>query len=465
MYTHSNIVADIVRFARSSDIAVSANSAQLLAYAQDFGHMTSSEPICILQPKNSLELLEIIQMAKDWKIPITPRGRGLSQSGQSLSPQGISLDMTKMMDVHFISDSLVRCEAGCTWRQLIQESAARSTIPHVLPLNLDLTVGGTLSAGGFGASSFKYGPAIAHVVELEVVIGTGEIISCSSEHRPDVFHSALGGQGRCGVITAATIRLKSLSESIRTYYLAYNDIETLLHDQHWLETQANVLFVEGFCIKSCHGLRLAKEGRQPFFYWSYGLHVSIDINSRKDDNDDSQDWLSELHFDQRLLVEETTMLEYLSRYDARFQVMRNKSQWNSPHPWFEAFLSPESALQLIPQYLEMLPAYMGDGHRILSFPKTDISPLFMQPNSAQVIAFAVLPMAVPASKLLEVREVLETMNTLLTQQGGKRYLSGWLGDFDEHRIQQHYASKYQYWRELKASLDPDSVFQSLLFRT
>src|SRR5437588_9356342 len=79
--------------------------------------------------------------------------------------------------------------------------------PPVLTDYLELTVGGTLSAGGIGGTSHRHGPQVDHVRELEVVTGTGEIVTCSPASNTAVFSGALAGYGQAGIITRATIPL------------------------------------------------------------------------------------------------------------------------------------------------------------------------------------------------------------------------------------------------------------------
>src|SRR5262249_10454699 len=67
-----------------------------------------------------------------------------------------------------------------------------------------LSVAGTLSVGGFPAMN-TLGLQIDHVSQLEVVTGTGDLVTCSPQQDSDLFEVMLGGLGQCGVITPATI--------------------------------------------------------------------------------------------------------------------------------------------------------------------------------------------------------------------------------------------------------------------
>lgn len=465
MSVTQDLIADIVSFANCNDIICVLDKYNLGKHRQDFGHLTSGGPQCILQPRDLGEITAILEMANLNRLVITPRGGGLSQSGQSISPGGVSLDLSCCADISIEQTNplRVKCGGGATWRQIMQHCSPLGSLPFVMPLNLDLTVAGTLSAGGFGTSSYRFGPAIAHVLELEVVTGAGESVLCSPTQRPEVFHSVLGGLGRCGVIASVTLSLRAFKAKTETYYLLYNDIEQFLADQQWLSTQSSINYLEGFCSSSVQGLKLTSKGRQPFFHWQYGLHVGQEFEG--DMGQHKQAFLSQLHYQQLLISEEASTTEFLSRYDARFQQMRRSRAWEQAHPWFECFLPLDTAAKIILQCLEELPHYFGDGHRVMYCSGTDISPIFMQPDSSEMVAFAVLPTGISSHDLPEALRCLSKLDQLVTEFGGKRYLSGWLGEMTTLRWQQHYGQQFHYWQSLKTMLDPNHVLQSGLFAT
>src|SRR5260370_17546954 len=101
----------------------------------------------------------------------------------------------------------VEVSSGVLWRTLLQATLARGLTPPVLPDYLDLSIGGVLSVGGIGGTSYRYGAIVDHVLELQVVTGMGELETCSPTQQRDLFESVLPGLGQCGVIVKATLRL------------------------------------------------------------------------------------------------------------------------------------------------------------------------------------------------------------------------------------------------------------------
>ena len=84
-------------------------------------------------------------------------------------------------------------------------------------------VGGVLSVGGLGEDSFRHGTVASAVVELEVVTGMGEIVTCSRELHADLFAACLGGFGQFGIITRVKMGLIAVPARQRLCRLLYTD--------------------------------------------------------------------------------------------------------------------------------------------------------------------------------------------------------------------------------------------------
>src|ERR1700730_4551116 len=96
---------------------------------------------------------------------------------------------------------------GATWFDIVNLSLPKGMTPPVLPDTLFLTVGGTLSVGGGGETSYRLGAQVDHVLEMDVVTGKGNLVTCAPESQSELFHAVLAGMGQCGFITRARLRL------------------------------------------------------------------------------------------------------------------------------------------------------------------------------------------------------------------------------------------------------------------
>jgi cytokinin dehydrogenase len=171
-----------------------------------------------------------------------------------------------------------------------------------------LTVGGTLSAGGIGSNSHRYGSSTASVLAIEAVTGDAQRHSCSPQDLPDLFDALLGGQGRCGIIASVTLQLRPFRSQVTLYQLQYDQLAPWLADQQTLKTDPAVSHIEGFCLTAPSG------------QWQYKLNVAIEHDEQPDGGKFA---LETLQYDQLLEVSQFATVDFLARYDGRFQAMHS----------------------------------------------------------------------------------------------------------------------------------------------
>ncbi|HMJ13250.1 MAG TPA: FAD-binding protein [Polyangiaceae bacterium] len=202
-----------------------------LTYAQDYGQIIHERPLAVLLPGSVEDILRMLRFARYHGLRIAARGQGHQPFGQAQVEGGIVIDMRALGKIRAISDERVDVDAGADWRAVVHAASRHGRTPPVLPAYLGLTVGGTLSIGGIGVTSFRHGAQIDHVLELQVVTGDGRVLSCSERKHPDLFEAALAGQGQCGIITRAVLRLVPAQPMIREYLLPYAALAPLLEDE------------------------------------------------------------------------------------------------------------------------------------------------------------------------------------------------------------------------------------------
>ncbi|EHA8591298.1 putative Cytokinin dehydrogenase 5 [Cocos nucifera] len=120
------------------------------------------------------------------------------------------------------------------WIDVLQETLKYGLAPRSWTDYLYLTVGGTLSNAGVSGQAFLHGPQISNVYELDVITGKGEMVTCSEDHKPDLFFAVLGGLGQFGIITRARIALEPAPQMVRWVRLIYTNFEAFARDQEKL---------------------------------------------------------------------------------------------------------------------------------------------------------------------------------------------------------------------------------------
>lgn len=445
-------------------LSVDTSESELASLGGDFGRLVQGRALAAVHPSTTEHLLAVVAWARRHGQKLTVRGGGMSQSGQSVANESVSVDMsrcTELGEPNLVARTIV-CGAGATWRQVLNRTLPSRLAPAVAPLNLNLTVAGTLSAGGFGSSSHRNGLAASSIVSAEVVLGNGEVVRCSARTRRDVFDAVFGGVGRVGIIRAVEIPLEQVPETLRTYFLVYEDLETMLADQVAIVASGQAVHLESFCSASIQGLRRGPSGkRQPLTHWLYGLHVTIAAHEAAPTS--AKELFPGLRFSKQLHVEdETDYAAFASRYDVRFEGMRATGAWEQAHPWFEALLPFDNAAAVVRRALEILPPFIGDGHRLLLLGESDAPAAMAFPSGRPVVIFGVFPVGIPPAFRAPALAALASLNETVAAAGGKRYVSGWVFEMSSAAWQAHYGASYPGLLEARERLDPDRIFRSML---
>jgi cytokinin dehydrogenase len=420
--------------------------------------LASGKSVGVAQPTSPEQLARLIECAAQRGLRVCVRGAGLSQSGQSIPEDGLTLSTRGLREIDLLPDS-VRCGAGVTWRELSERLAPFAKAPRVAPLNLDLTIGGTLSAGGFGATSHRHGLAVSNVRAVDVVLGDGRYVHATRSEASEVYNAVLGGAGQFGVIVTAELELRTIKPHVRTFFFSHERIEDMLATQTALAAKAD--YLEGFCAATVHGLRKGPHGgRLPFALWSYGVHASFEFDPAASESEPSVDVGSGAKL---LHVEDEDTLAFAYRYDARFELMRATGAWAQTHPWFECLLPLSAAMELVPRILDSISVVLGDGHRLSVLAEHPVPSALALPSNGPHVAFAVLPMGIPAVQLDRTVQLLQKQHDAIVQAGGKRYVSGWLFRPTVNDWRTHFGAHYSELARAKRVLDPRGVFASTLF--
>ncbi|MFB3922262.1 MAG: FAD-binding protein [Terriglobia bacterium] len=427
------------------------------AVATDFGRLIVRKPSAVVRPASAQDVANVVRFSAKNSLGVSTRGGGHSQTGQSLS-EHIVLDMTSLSDVRRIDEQggYVVCQAGLTWRGLVEQLAARQLSPPVLTNNLDVTIGGTLSSGGLGVASWRHGTQADNCLELEVVTGTGEIVRCSPEQDRDLFDAVRAGMGQFGVITEAMLKLRRHHPKFRSYYLLYDNLNFLLEDLQTLMVEERFDYLESWCAPCPQGFRKVGEGRTPFAQWFFPLHGTIETDGTS--HPETTKKLAGLRLYKHVHSEDGEIGEFFARLDGLFALWKRGGAWDFTHPWMECVLPWQSTMMYISRVLENFPPQALVGGHILLWPargNVSAAPLFMRPKSDFVMGFGILP-AFPKHLVEEPLFHLNMASQGAMMLGGKRYLSGWI-KFDHNQWKAHYGEMWSKVVELKKKFDPQGV--------
>lgn len=429
------------------DGVLCAGGAVRAAAADDFGHIVSRQPAAVLKPGSIEDIARTIKFSRTHKLKVVARGQGHTTGGQSLVDSGTVIDMSELNAIHAISAGRIEVDAGVLWGDLLQAVLQQQLTPPVLTDYLDLSVGGTLSAGGIGGATYLHGLQVDNVLELQVVTGEGNLETCSPSQKPDLFAAVLAGWGQCGIIVRAAIKLIPAETRARVFHLFYDNLAAFLGDQRLLIAGDRFNFVEGQVVPSSSG------------GWECVLQaVRFYTPPALPDNSRLLAGLSCIPG--REQIEDKSYFDRANRLAEDVAALKSLGMWSCPHPWINLFVPDTAVERYVGDILSTLtPADTGGGPVLLYPVKTERfkMPLFRAPGEPVVFLFAILRNALPdsigADRMIASNRSLFERNRNL---GGTRYPVGSI-PFSQLDWQQHFGPVWDMLVSAKRRYDPDSV--------
>lgn len=130
-----------------------------------------------------------------------------SSSGASSTEGGLVIDLAKMRRVDVDPQTrTVRVQGGCVWKDVDQAAAVYDLATVGGTVNHTGVAGLTLG-GGYGWLSGRHGLTIDNLLEVQMVLATGQIVTVSEEHLPDLFWAVRGAGHSFGVAVEFTFRV------------------------------------------------------------------------------------------------------------------------------------------------------------------------------------------------------------------------------------------------------------------
>ena len=189
---------------------------KLLEYSSDETEDLSYPPEVVLKPKTTEEISRIITYCNDKSISITPCGARTGLSGGSLPIKGgIALSTERLNSIIEIDERnlQVKVEPGVI-NQVLRDAVEEKGLsyPPDPASKGSCFLGGNLAENSGGPKALKYGVTKDYVLNLEVVLPTGEIIWTGANVLKNstgynLTQLMIGSEGTLGVITKIVFKL------------------------------------------------------------------------------------------------------------------------------------------------------------------------------------------------------------------------------------------------------------------
>lgn len=187
---------------------------------KNYGHDETEDlvfpPHVVVKPASAAEISAIVILANEYKIPVVPIGGRTGLSGGALSIHGgIALSTERLNRILEIDDkNLQVITEPAVITQLLQDTVLEKGLFYPVDPSSrgSCFIGGNVAENAGGARAVKYGVTKDYVLNLEVVLPTGEIIwtganTLKNSTGYNMTQLMVGSEGTLGIITKIVLKL------------------------------------------------------------------------------------------------------------------------------------------------------------------------------------------------------------------------------------------------------------------
>ncbi len=205
---------------------------EILVYESDGVSLIKGKAEAVLLPSKTSEVVEIVKLAHENKIPFVARGAGTGLSGGCVAGNGGWIISTARLDKILEIDLENRIA-------IVQPGVVNETLSETLhPLGYHFapdpssqktcTIGGNLAENAGGPHCLKYGMTLPHILGATLVLPDGELLQLGGKVPGrtgyDLLGILVGSEGTLGIVTEITVRLTPVPESVRTFLAAFPSV-------------------------------------------------------------------------------------------------------------------------------------------------------------------------------------------------------------------------------------------------
>lgn len=192
---------------------------------EDYGHDKTEDyfflPDIVLKPRTPEEISEILKICNTHRIPVTPRGAGTGLSGGALPiRKGVIISMERFNKILQIDELNLQAtvEPGVI-TEVFQNAVKEKGLfyPPDPASRGSCFLGGNLANNSGGPKAVKYGVTRDYVINMEVVLPTGEIIWTAANVLKNstgynLTQLMCGSEGTLGIITKIVFKLRGFPQ-------------------------------------------------------------------------------------------------------------------------------------------------------------------------------------------------------------------------------------------------------------
>src|SRR5262245_37753997 len=192
-------------------------------------------PLAVVRPGSTAEVAAVLRICDEMQVPVTARGAGTGLSG-ACTPRadGIVLALERMNAIVEIDTEnyVAVVQPGVSLDQLDAELAPLGLVYPVYPGGYSASLGGNVGTNAGGMRAVKYGVTRHHVLGLEAVLPSGEVIHCGGKVVKvstgyDRTQLIVGSEGTLALVTRAYLKLHPRAPHQATVLAPFTTLEAV----------------------------------------------------------------------------------------------------------------------------------------------------------------------------------------------------------------------------------------------
>ena len=205
---------------------------ELVVYRSDGLPGYSKQPRLAVFPRTRDELVSVVRLLAERRVPFVPRGAGTGLSGGALADDVVLVGLNRLNRILSIDpvERVAVVEPG-----VVNVALTRAATPYGLHYAPDpssqaaCTIGGNVAENAGGPHCLKYGVTLNHVRAITAILPDGEIIHLGSATGEadgyDLLGAFVGSEGCFGIALDVTVKLSPNPPAVRTLLADFTSIE------------------------------------------------------------------------------------------------------------------------------------------------------------------------------------------------------------------------------------------------
>jgi glycolate dehydrogenase FAD-linked subunit len=183
-------------------------------------------PIAVARPTSSEQVAALLGYATGHGVKIVPRGAATNLSA-AIAPDDDAL-VLDLAGMNRIVDVDVAARRAIVEPGVINADLKAAVAPHGLVYAPDpasspiSTIGGNVAENAGGPACIKYGVTFHHVVELDVALAGGRVVTLRDDDDVDLLGVMVGSEGILGVATRAVLNLMPIPAARWTALVSFD---------------------------------------------------------------------------------------------------------------------------------------------------------------------------------------------------------------------------------------------------